>query len=381
MEELIYLDNAATTFPKPNEVYDRMDEVNRKLAVNAGRGSYQLARNAMAIIDDVKVMLKELVKAPSTAKVVITPSITIALNQILSGISFKKGDIVYVSPYEHNAVARTLQRLSNESGIEIKLLPVNKSTLEIDINAVKSSFLYDRPICVCCTHISNVTGYILPITEIFEAAKQVGAITVLDSAQSLGLVDVTMENIDFLAFAGHKTLYGPFGVGGFIDNSGMLLKSYITGGTGSNSLDTEMPQETPYRYEASSTNIVAVAGLQAALKCLNVEENYKKEKELTQYAVERLREFEDIKLYIPNEDSHIGVISFNITSFDNSADSIGSVLDDEYHIAVRTGFHCAPYVHNLIDDMDYSGTVRVGIGKFNTKEDIDSLCEALEEMI
>ena len=381
LEENIYLDNAATTFPKSEAVYKAMDDANRRFAVNAGRGSYKLAREANAIIDDTKERLLRLVSASSTSKVVFTPSITISLNMILQGITWQKGDIVYVSPYEHNAVARTLEKLKNDFQIVVKLMPL---TEEFDINLplLESLFITDRPKCVCCTGVSNVTGYILPTKEIFKAAKECGAITILDSAQSLGIIEQKLDDIDFLAFAGHKTLYGPFGIGGFIDNSGVKLKQVIVGGTGSNSLILSMPEETPNRYESSSPNIVAIAGLNAALEELDVNHNFKFEKELTEYAIEKLEEISNIRIYKSQKmDSQIGIISFNIRNSGLSADDIGNILDEEFGIAVRTGYHCAPYIHNLLGDIEYSGTVRIGLGKFNTREHIDALCDALENIV
>lgn len=381
LEENIYLDNAATTFPKSEAVYKAMDDANRRFAVNAGRGSYKLAREANAIIDDTKERLLRLVSASSTSKVVFTPSITISLNMILQGITWQKGDVVYVSPYEHNAVARTLEKLKNDFQIVVKLMPL---TEEFDINLplLESLFITDRPKCVCCTGVSNVTGYILPTKEIFKAAKECGAITILDSAQSLGIIEQNLDDIDFLAFAGHKTLYGPFGIGGFIDNSRVKLKQVIVGGTGSNSLILSMPEETPNRYESSSPNIVAIAGLNAALEELDVNHNFKFEKELTEYAIEKLEEISNIRIYKSQKmDSQIGIISFNIRNSGLSADDIGNILDEEFGIAVRTGYHCAPYIHNLLGDIEYSGTVRIGLGKFNTREHIDALCDALENIV
>lgn len=381
LEENIYLDNAATTFPKSEAVYKAMDDANRRFAVNAGRGSYKLAREANAIIDDTKERLLRLVSASSTSKVVFTSSITISLNMILQGITWQKGDIVYVSPYEHNAVARTLEKLKNDFQIVVKLMPL---TEEFDINLplLESLFITDRPKCVCCTGVSNVTGYILPTKEIFKAAKECGAITILDSAQSLGLIEQKLDDIDFLAFAGHKTLYGPFGIGGFIDNSRVKLKQVIVGGTGSNSLILSMPEDTPNRYESSSPNIVAIAGLNAALEELDVNHNFKFEKELTEYAIEKLEEISNIRIYKSQKmDSQIGIISFNIRNSGLSADDIGNILDEEFGIAVRTGYHCAPYIHNLLGDIEYSGTVRIGLGKFNTREHIDALCDALENIV
>ncbi len=378
---MIYLDNAATTFPKSEAVYQRMDFVNRNLAINAGRGSYELARKANEIIDDTKRRIIELVNAPMTAKVILSPSITIALNQILNGISWQKGDIVYISPYEHNAVARTLEKIQKEKEIEVRFLPLEKETNEINLPLVQDVFVKDKPKCVCCTGVSNVTGYILPTKQIFKAAKEVGAITILDSAQSLGLIQQNIDNVDFLAFAGHKTLYGPFGIGGFIDNSNLLLEEYLVGGTGSNSLVLDMPKESPGRYESASQNIIAIAGLQAALEEIDVNKIYQKEKTLTEYAIEKLRDVYNIRLYVPeDEKKRISIISFNLKNSGMTAADIGKILDEEYDIAVRTGYHCAPYIHDIIQDKEYSGTVRIGLGRYNTEEEIDELCEALEEL-
>lgn len=381
LDELIYLDNAATSFPKSENVYRVMDFANRTYSVNAGRGSYSLASKANQVIDETKKQILQLVKAPASSSVVFTPSITIALNIILQGINWQKGDVVYVSPYEHNAVARTLDKIKKQYNIDVKLMPLTKD-LEIDLSLLGSLFVVDKPKCVCCTGVSNVTGYILPTDDIFRIAKEVGAITILDSAQSLGLIKQKVANIDFIAFAGHKTLYGPLGVGGFIDNSTLKLKTTIVGGTGSNSLVLSMPEESPNRYESASPNIVAIAGLNEALKELDVSTNFNKERELTDYTTEMLENIPNIKIYkYGKKDKYISIISFNIKNSGLSADDIGNILDEEFGIAVRTGYHCAPYIHNLLGDIEYNGTVRIGLGKFNSKEHINALCDALESIV
>ena len=174
---MIYLDNAATTYPKPELVYSSMDKMNRCGAVNANRGAYKLAVEGAELIHKTKGKLRKLVKAAYDTPVVLTPSITIALNQIINGINFSSGDIVYISPYEHNAVARTISLLKRKKNIEVKMLPL-KSDLTIDTDQLVSLFSRYRPKLVVCTHISNVTGYVLPISEIFYAAHKFGAITV-----------------------------------------------------------------------------------------------------------------------------------------------------------------------------------------------------------
>lgn len=380
MEQMIYLDNAATTFPKPECVYTALDNANRNLAVNSGRGSYRLARETTKIIDDTKNMIKKLTHAPQDASVVFLPSITIAMNIILNGIHFSQGSNVYVSPYEHNAVARTLHLIEKIKGINIIELPFQEDSLEIDLEKMKYMFTRNIPTCVCCTHISNVTGYVLPIREIFEFAKQYNSITVLDTAQSMGVLDMNISelNTDFVAFTGHKSLYGPFGIGGFIDMGKVELNNYIVGGTGSDSLNLEMPDQIPAKYESSSPNIVTIAGLNAALIEYNPTEVFNKEKTLTEYLVSKLSENENVILYLPAEDRHIGVISFNVNGY--KAEDAGMILDEDYNIAVRTGYHCAPFVHKYLNDFEYTGTIRVGLGKFNTKDDIDALINAIQEL-
>ncbi|MCJ7847579.1 aminotransferase class V-fold PLP-dependent enzyme [Blautia sp. NSJ-175] len=377
---MIYLDNAATTYPKPETVYQKMDWANRGIAVNAGRGVYKVAQEASNLIEDTRKKLIEVVHGIAVEAAVLTPSATISLNMILNGLPLSKGDVVYVSPYEHNAVARTLHRISQEKGIRVEELPL-KENLEIDLEKAKYQFVKDRPKCVCCTHVSNVTGYILPIEEIFLMAKKYGAITVMDAAQSFGLMDIDVRTCkaDFIVFAGHKTLYGPLGVAGFIDNSTINLAPFIVGGTGSESLKLDMPQKSPSRYEAASKDVVAIAGLHEALSVLNQKWNFKTEKKLTEYAIERLKTLKNVILYTPEKfENHIGVISFNVKSY--KSEDIGSILDEDFDIAVRTGYHCAPYVHKYLEDEKYSGTVRIGLGKFNTEDDIDQLVDAISEL-
>lgn len=377
---MIYLDNAATTYPKPEEVYKKIDWANRNIAVNAGRGSYKVAQEASQLIENTRRLIIELVHGVGIERTVLLPSATIALNVILNGLSFSNGDIIYVSPYEHNAVARTLNRISNIKNIHIEELPL-KENLEIDIDKVRYLFMKNKPKCVCCTHVSNVTGYILPVKEIFEEAKEYGAITVMDASQSLGVIDIDVKTykVDFIAFAGHKTLYGPFGVAGFIYNSAVPLESFIVGGTGSESLNLDMPKQVPEKYEPASKNIVAIAGLNEALTVLDRCNNYQKEKSLSGYAIEKLAKMKNVILYVPeNKEQHIGVISFNVKGY--KSDDIGTILDEDFDIAVRTGYHCAPYIHKYLDDEKYLGTVRVGLGQYNTKTDIDQLVDAISEL-
>lgn len=377
---MIYLDNAATTFPKPERVYTALETANRELSFNAGRGSYKAARAASAIIDDTKNRLLSLFHATGYADIVFTPSVTHALNQVLNGLDLTGNSVIYVSPYEHNAVARTVYQLSVNSGASVKMLPLTKD-LQIDLEKAKYQFSINSPSVVMLNALSNVTGYILPVAEIFLMAKEYGAITVLDAAQAAGLIDLDMPalNADVLCFAGHKTLMGPFGIGGFLIKHGITLKKVLTGGTGSASLTLDMPEEAPGRYEASSTNVVAIAGLNASLKGLDINEHRKTLRELTEYLLEALNGIPSVNLMGTfDTDKTLGIVSFVVEGY--QSDEVGIILDDEYDIAVRTGYHCAPYIHDYLGDKPYHGTIRIGIGQFNTKEDIDALISAIKSL-
>lgn len=378
---MIYLDNAATTFPKPDVVYVAMDKMNREGAVNAGRGSYKLAQKASKLIEETKDLLRRLIYADISASVIFAPSVTIAMNQIVNGLRLRDKAVVYLSPFEHNAVARSVHELAKKKRLIVKEIPIN-SDLEIDLEKMKYEFAKDKPEAVFCTHVSNVTGYILPVKEIFEESKQYDSVTILDSAQSMGLVEIRSNLIkaDIIAFTGHKTLYGPLGIGGFINISGIPLDVFISGGTGSDSLNLEMPDGKESRYEASSCNIVAVAGLNAALKDIDPVFCKKREKELSDYLIDKLSSMKEIKVYLPgNRMQHVGIVSFAVEGL-NSED-IGTILDEDFDIAVRTGYHCAPLIHKYLRDSGTLGTVRVGLGQFSMKDDIDKLIMGLREII
>ncbi len=378
---MVYLDNAATTFPKPEAVYQAMDEINRHGAVNAGRGSYRAAREAATLIADTKDRLAKLFRSENRADIVFTPSITHAFNQIINGLDITETMTVYLSPYEHNAVARTVEAVSKKTGCTVKFLPVTDDTLTINLEETEYLFHQKSPDIVIMNIISNVTGYRLPVEAVFRKAKQFRAITIADAAQAAGLIDIDMNHFfaDILCFAGHKTLYGPFGIGGFAINRQMKLKQVFTGGTGSNSLNLSMPEQGAQRYEAASSNIIAIAGLHAALMELNQKEHEKKIREMTGYLISKLQEIPAVTLMgIPDPKTCYGIVSFVVEGYDSN--EVGSILDDEFDIAVRTGYHCAPFIHKYLNDMEYGGTVRVGIGMFNTKMEIDRLAEALESL-
>ena len=377
---MIYLDNGATTFPKPECVYEAVDRFGRTGAVNAGRGAYKAAREATAMIREVKQQLISLCDARDQAEVALTPSVTIALNQIIFGQKWEKGMAAYVSPYEHNAVLRPLDLLRRRVGIELIELPM-KEDLSIDLEETERTFRAVPPAFVSVSAISNVTGYVLPAREIFLLAREYDAFTLLDASQALGLLKLRFGQLqcDALAFAGHKTLYSPFGIAGFFIKNGVDLEEYIVGGNGLKSMSLEMPTYMPEKMESASMNTVAIAGLQASLQWLRTVRPWKMEHELMEYLIPRLEEIPGLKLYrAPTMATQAGVISLNLEGF--RANEIGAILDKEWDIAVRAGHHCAGLLHQHLDNEEHDGTVRVSLSVFNTKEDLDTLVKALKSI-
>lgn len=380
----IYLDNAATTFPKPDEVYEAVIHAMKNVGANAGRGGYKTSRLATEILDEARFKMANLINLNDSNKVIFQPSATVATNVILNGLDWNEIKNVYVSPFEHNAIMRTLNKISKNNNINIIEIPFDNVTFELDESKVKKEMIRNKPDLVLMSHISNTTGYILPIEKISLLAKENKAIIVLDCSQSLGLIDLNVNklNIDFIIFAGHKGLYAPFGIGGFIYlNENIKLKHYITGGTGSESTNLDMPNKMPYKYECGSYNIEAINGLLSGVNFIlehKVENISKKIKYLSDKLIEKLKENIDIELYIPkDEKKHIGIVSLNIEGY--KADEIASILDTEFNIAVRSGHHCAPRVGEFLGDKaSKNGILRISIGYFNSEEEIEKLILAIE---
>lgn len=380
---MIYLDNAATTFPKPEEVYREVDHAQRNISVNIGRGSYKVASEAMHIADEARYLMAKLVGADDPKKVVFTPSATIASNEIIHGLAWDEYKTVYVSPFEHNAVVRPLEYMRQKWGIRIVILPFDRVTQEPNIDRINQMFAKHAPDYVFMSQISNVTGTILPVSLISQLAKQYNATVIIDGAQSVGLLDIDMERdgIDYLIFAGHKNIYASWGIGGFVCREKCQLVPLLAGGTGSDSLKLSMGTEMPTCFEPGSPNIIAIASLKTALNWINevtVEVIYQKKKQIMDMLIEGLND-RGCRLYLPGDlNNHSSILSFNVDGY--RAGEVGSILDQDFDIAVRTGYHCAPYVHELLGTYDHEGTVRASLGFFNTKMDIEVLLGAIDEL-
>lgn len=375
---MIYLDNSATTFPKPEEVYEALDYANRNLAFNAGRGTYKASAAATNIINQTREEIASFVKA-SPNDVAFLSSATECLNLIINGLSLEDGDVVYISLFEHNAIVRPLYELKKEKNIEIVFIPFNQKSWEPDCAKLNGMMALKKPKAVFVSQVSNVTGLMIDYHQIFEIAKRYGAITVLDSAQAFGVFNPDCRLVDFCVFAGHKSLYASFGIAGIIAKDFSILKAVKSGGNGSDSLNHLMPASGYAHIESGSPNIVAIYGLLASSKWLKKQNIFDKEREITQYAITKLLKCDKIKLYIPEDAEHIlGILSLNVEGY--RSDDVGTILSDEFDICVRTGFHCSPFVHDFIGSKQYDGTVRISFGAFNSKDDVDALISALETL-
>ncbi len=266
---MAYFDNAATTYPKPEVVYSYMDMFYRSNGASAGRGKYGASVSAGALIAETRQLIQDLMHC-QTKQVVFTPTATVALNIVLQGLIKSGVKEIYISPFEHNAVTRTLHSYSESGQINVHKLAVTDDMV-YDIQRIRYQFESEKPDLVIISHASNVFGLIAPIEDIFKLSKQFNAYTVADMAQTAGLVDCNVGSsvFDFAIFAGHKTLYGPTGISGFIMKPEIDLPSVIYGGTGYESANQNMPRSLPERFEMGTMNISGIAGLNAALKWID----------------------------------------------------------------------------------------------------------------
>lgn len=375
---MAYFDNAATTYPKPDCVYDYMDKFYRTSGANVGRGNYKLAQGAGALIRDTRKKIQELLHCQAK-QVVFEPTATIALNIIIQGIIEKNAVNIYISPFEHNAVTRILHHFEEQGIIKVNQLIVSKKMV-YDLERIRYQFDTVKPDFVIVSHASNVFGLIAPVEEIFALAKKYNAVTLVDMAQTAGLVDlnVGLSTIDFAVFAGHKTLYGPTGISGFVMNPAAKFPAVIFGGTGYESANQDMPEDLPQKYEMGTLNIAGIAGLNAALQWLaeiSIGTIRKKESENRRRLIELLSRYSFIKI-LGNYDScsYVGIVSCAIDGI--SSDSAGPIFD-RCGIAVRTGLQCAPLAHQFMGTFP-AGTIRFSVNYFTTDEDFSELEEALE---
>lgn len=370
---MAYFDNASTTYPKPECVYQFMDEYYRHSGGSAGRGNHALSLATGGIVSETRTAIQTLLHCPAK-QVVFEPTDTIALNIIIQGVVKKGARNIYITPFEHNAVTRTLTALSKEYTIKITELTVDEN-LQYDLEKIRYQFDLTAPDFVIISHASNVIGLIAPIEELCILAKKYDAITLIDMAQTAGLVDcnIGLDIFDFATFAGHKTMLGPTGISGFVMKPDISLPSILYGGTGTESANQDMPLTIPERYEMGTINTVGIAGLYAAIKWILVENPnvlFSKEQEMRRQLLELFDHYDFITVIgnVP-ENKYVGIVSCIIEGI--SSESAGEIFNQN-NIAVRTGLQCAPYAHRFIKTFP-AGTIRFSVNSFTTPKDFDEL--------
>lgn len=381
-DAIIYLDNAATTFPKPECVYRAADEFYRRYGGNAGRGANPLASKCAELIAETRTMLAGWLGAPSSERVIFTPSATIALNLTILGTTLRPGDVAYATPFEHNSVLRPLEHLRQMAGVEVREMPFDRRTMGCQLERLGAQFRADPPALVCVTQASNVCGAMPPVIEIARLAREVNpdVVVVVDGAQAAGLHPLPLDDglIDAYVFSGHKSLYGPYGVAGLILCSRWRPTQVLFGGTGTVSESVAMPDELPSAYEVGSHNIWAIAGLKAALEWLRETGRaaiVSHTLSLAEQLCDELVALPGVQVHTPPKgDPWVGIASFTVEGVRPQA--IEAALGAR-GIVVRAGLHCAPWAHRWIGTMESGGAVRVSVSLFSSKENITALLESV----
>ncbi len=377
---MIYLDNAATSWPKPESVYKAMDEFLRTKGGNPGRGAHSLAVAAGETIEETRMLVARLINAPDMNRVIFTLNCTDALNQGLKGL-LKAGNHVITSCIGHNSLVRPLTSLE-QRGIKLTRLQPSKDTGILSPLNIEAAIGKDTKLLVV-THASNVNGAVQSIEEYGAISRKHNIIFMVDAAQTAGKypIDVKAGNIDLLAFSGHKGLFGPPGTGVLYIGSRVSLVPLREGGTGSYSEQEGQPDILPDRYESGTANSVGISGLGAGLKFIfkeGLDRVRAHGQDLTGRLIEGLSQIPGITLYKAKHMSgQVPVISFNITGYEPVA--VGLILDQTFDIKVRTGLDCAPVAHRTLGTFPL-GTVRLSPGYFNTPGEMDLTVKAIDEI-
>ena len=377
---MIYLDNAATSWPKPEIVYRTMDDFLRTKGGNPGRGSNSMALAARETVEETRRLVTRLINAPETNRVIFTLNCTDALNLGLKGL-LKPGDHVITDSIGHNSLVRPLKKLEAH-GVKVTRLSPSPDTGVISAGDIETAITRATKL-VAVTHASNVNGIIQPVEEYGSVARKHKIAFMVDAAQTAGKFPINVEtsNIDLLAFSGHKGLFGPPGTGVLYLSNRVNLDSVREGGTGSFSEQEEQPDILPDKYESGTLNSVGISGLGAGLKFIfdeGLEKIAAYEKFLAAKLIAGLRNIPGVTLYLPKDLSWmVPVVSFNIKGYQPG--EVGTILDQAFDTKVRAGLQCAPVAHKTLGTFP-SGTVRISPGYLNVAEEIELTVKAVERI-
>jgi cysteine desulfurase family protein len=372
-----YLDNAATSWPKPEAVYQAVDQFMCQVGATPGRGGHRREEEAGRIADEARAALADLFNAPDSARVVFTMNATQAINMALKGV-LQPGDHVITSSVEHNAIWRPLKALTRR-GVELTAVRCAPDGI-LDVADVIAAMRRNTRL-VAMLHASNVLGTMLPIAEIGQLAHQRDIVFLVDVAQTAGAcpIDVQAMHIDLLAFAGHKGLYGPHGMGGLVVRPGLRLETWLEGGSGAESEPDDMPEALPLRLEAGTQNAAGIAGLLAGVRFVQqqgVEPIRAHELELTKQLIEALQETPGVRVLGPTDPARrTAVVSATVEGY--VPEQLAEVLDQVFDVATRAGLHCALQAHRAAGTLE-EGALRFSPGYFNTSQDITYAAEALK---
>ncbi len=383
----IYFDNAATSYPKAPALSDIVKNFIDNSCVNIGRGTYSLSDDVADMVLDTRIMLAKFFDCDDdpvrfSKRIIFTSGVTASINMFLRGL-LVSGDHVITGSMEHHAVIRTLESMRQSCGITYDVAQADEHGV-VSASAV-SSLVKPSTKAVIINHASNVFGAISPISEIGALCAQRGIFFAVDTAQTSGVVPISMResNIDFLAFSGHKGLLSLQGVGGFAisDRLSKVLTPLITGGTGSVSHSYTQPDILPDKFESGTLNLPGIIALKHSLsyiESIGVADINAHEQELRQYFIDKSKDIPGINLYCADNADTTGVLSLTIDGIDNAV--LSFLLDKDYHIMTRTGLHCSPIAHKSMGTYP-QGTVRFSFSYFNTKQEIDYCINALKDIV
>ncbi|OGP63053.1 MAG: cysteine desulfurase [Deltaproteobacteria bacterium RBG_13_53_10] len=378
---MIYLDNASTTYPKPESVYTEMDRCLREYCANPGRGSHALSRTAGEAVQQTRETIARLFNFDEPERLIFTKNATEALNLAIKGI-LNPGDHAIATSLEHNSVVRPLKELEKEKGIELTFVQ-GDAFGEVRPDAVAEHIRKNTRL-IACTLSSNVNGIIFPVAEIGKIAHERHIPYLVDASQGAGSIpiDVKETMIDLLAFPGHKGLLGPQGTGGLYMRDGLNVKSFIQGGTGSQSENPYQPEGMPEAFESGTLNTPGIIGLRAGIEFINrfgMERIRQHKQDLVSQMHEGLTGHKNITIYSQNHiNNNSGIVAINIKGM--KATNVSKLLDENYQIATRAGLHCAPLAHQTLGYTVETGVLRFSVGCFNTSGEIDDAVKAVQEI-
>ncbi len=374
---MIYMDNAATSFPKPEAVYNEMDKCLRTYCANPGRGSHTMSVASAATVITTRERIAKLLKIEDSLNISFTKNATEALNIAICGC-LSPGDHVITTCMEHNSVIRPLKTLEKNRGVKLSIVGAD-SLGRVDPQDIRKS-INKRTRLIVCTLSSNVNGIIMPVVEIGKIARDNGIMYLIDASQGLGSIDLDINraHADMVAFPGHKGLLGPQGTGGLYVSPQIKMKPLMRGGTGSNSELLYQPEIMPDKLESGTLNTPGLAGLGAGLEFIQkngVDKIRKKKDELTVRLFDGIRRINNIKMFSPESiEENSGIVAFNFDGVDST--EVSYQLDKQYKIECRAGLHCAPLAHSHFKTVN-SGIVRLSIGCFNTNDEVDFVVQSI----